>query len=121
MRFFQKPWFRRFTEKADITAESLREIAAQLDEGHFDANLGGHVYKHRLAKKGHGKSGGYRILLFFKKDERVFFVYAFSKSQRANITQHEKTVLKAEAAILMGLTDSELDTLVKQCEFYEFT
>jgi hypothetical protein len=120
MRFFQKPWFRRFAANENITEEALKKIVENLDTGRFDASLGGYVYKQRLARRGQGKSGGYRVLLFYKQGDRVFFVYAFPKSQRANITQREKGVLKAEAAILMGLTEVELNTLVSQGEFYEF-
>ena len=114
MRFFQKPWFRRFAESEGISTAALKDIVTQIEAGYVDANLGGYVYKQRMARKGEGKSGGYRVLVFFKKDDRIFFVYAFSKSQRANITQQEKAVLKSEAAILMDLSDADLDTLVKQ-------
>jgi hypothetical protein len=52
--------------------------------------LGGEVYKARAARRpGEGKSGGYRVVVFFRSEERTFFVYGFAKSGKANIDQGE--------------------------------
>ncbi|MDR1468123.1 MAG: type II toxin-antitoxin system RelE/ParE family toxin [Spirochaetaceae bacterium] len=37
------------------------------EAGNFDANLGGFVYKQRVARKGQGKRGGYRTIVLFKR------------------------------------------------------
>ncbi|HGM5485051.1 TPA: type II toxin-antitoxin system RelE/ParE family toxin [Serratia marcescens] len=39
----------------------------------YDANLGGCVYKKRIARAGAGKRGGYRVLIVFRDEERLFF------------------------------------------------
>ena len=105
MRFFKKPWFQRFAEK---------------EAGTIHASLGGYVYKQRLARKGAGKSGGYRTLLFFRSGERVFFMYAFTKSDRANITQRELVALKDAAKVYMEMTPAQLAIALKAHELVEF-
>ncbi|MDR1949001.1 MAG: type II toxin-antitoxin system RelE/ParE family toxin [Spirochaetaceae bacterium] len=36
----------------------------QLEAGQSGANLGGGVYKQRIARPGAGKSGGYRVIVY---------------------------------------------------------
>jgi hypothetical protein len=51
----------------------MKTIVGDLENGLWDADLGGGVYKKRLARAGAGKSGGYRTIVFFKSGERAFF------------------------------------------------
>jgi len=64
VRIFKNMWFDRFAEKERITDGELRDIVSLLEVDQADANLGGGVYKVRLARPGEGKSGGYRIIVF---------------------------------------------------------
>ena len=114
MRIFKTTWFGRFADKEDISDDSLKGVISQLETGQFDADLGGGVYKQRLALPGSGKSGGYRLLLCFRQGERAFFLYGFSKSGRSNITAGEKADMKKLAKTFFALTDADLDRLV-QC------
>jgi hypothetical protein len=57
MRIFKNTWFTRFAGKEGITDGELRELVNQLEAGQ-GTNLGGSVYKMRLARPGEGKSGG---------------------------------------------------------------
>ena len=41
----------------------------------FDADLGGGLFKKRIARPGQGKSGGYRTLGATNKGDRWVFVY----------------------------------------------
>ncbi len=64
--------------------------------------LGGAVYKKRVALAGRGKSGGARTLLVFKQGKHVFFIYGFAKNQRSNIKQKELKALKLLAKQLLS-------------------
>lgn len=119
MRIFKTPWFSRFTDKERIGNESLKEAVSQLEAGQFDADLGGGVYKQRLARAGQGKSGGYRVLICFRQGTRSFFMYGFPKSDRDNISASEKSDLKKLAKILFAMTDKQLDEQVKAGAFQE--
>jgi hypothetical protein len=78
------------------------------------------VFKNRVARAGAGKSGGYRVLLFFRKEERLFFAYVFAKSDRANISPKEKRGYKRDAGKhLDEYTDKELTDMVKAGDIEE--
>ena len=57
--------------------------------GLVDADLGGGVIKQRIARKGGGRSGGFRTIVLFRRGERAFFVYGFAKSARENLRRDE--------------------------------
>lgn len=52
-----------------------------IEHGLVDADLGGVVFKQRIARTGAGKSSGYRATVLLRSGERAFFVYGFAKSQ----------------------------------------
>jgi hypothetical protein len=53
-----------------------------------------------LAGKGRGKSGGYRLITFYRVGDRVFLLTVFSKGDRANLTQAERNGLKKLTGLL---------------------
>ena len=57
--------------------------------GLIDADLGGGVIKQRIARKGGGRSGGFRTIVLFRRSELAFFVYGFAKSSRENLRRNE--------------------------------
>ena len=71
MRLFKNTWFNRFANKEGITDGELREAVNQLEAGQADADLGGDVYKVRVARSGEGKSGWYRVTLIWIKRKRT--------------------------------------------------
>ena len=78
MRVFKIRRFSRVAEKKGITDKELIDIVNNvLETGKAEADLGGGVYKVRMARSGEGKSGGYRVIVFFRSGERTFFQYIF--------------------------------------------
>uniref|UniRef100_A0A1I7YH48 HTH cro/C1-type domain-containing protein n=1 Tax=Steinernema glaseri TaxID=37863 RepID=A0A1I7YH48_9BILA len=82
-----------------IAAEKLPDIALckavqEMESGLIDVDLGGALYKKRVARPGGGKSGGYRSLLSARIGSRYVFLHGFSKSEKGNITQDEKKALQ---------------------------
>lgn len=95
VRLFKTKVFARFARKVGIRDQDLWIAAAAVEQGHYDADLGGGVYKQRIARAGSGKSGGFRTILCFREGSHIFFVYGFAKNVRSNITADElKTVRK---------------------------
>ena len=86
---FKNKAFSRFVQKEKIADEELRQAVNQLNAGQADAVLGGDVYKMRIPRPGEGKSGGYRVIVLFKSDDKAFFVHGFAKKDLANITDKE--------------------------------
>ena len=81
--------FTRFASREGIADAALCEVVRRAEAGLIDADLGGGVVKLRLARKGRGKSGGFRVIVLFRRGARTFFVYGFAKSDRDNIRRDE--------------------------------
>ncbi len=85
----------------------------------MDADLGGEVIKPRIARPGQGRSSGYRTIILFRKGEKAFFVYGFSKSHRANIDADEEKEFREAARHVLALTERQLAALMKKGDFVE--
>lgn len=59
----------------------------------------GGARKLRFAGRGHGKSGGYRVITYFGGgDIPVFLLAVFAKGDKVNLSQAERNELKQELA-----------------------
>ena len=93
----------------------------ELEIGHFDANLGGKVYKKRIALPGRGKRGSVRALVAYQDGDRAFFMYGFAKNVRGNIDADELAALKLMAKTLLEKSgvklkkDLEAKILIEIC------
>ena len=66
MRVFKTKPFERFARKERIADEDLCAAVKRAEGGVLDADLGGGVIKQRLARKGQGRSGGYRAIVAYQ-------------------------------------------------------
>ena len=89
MRVFKTKWFARFARRERISDRSLAEAVRRTERGLVDADLGGGVIKQRLARPGQGRSGGYRVLIAYRRDVKAVFLYGFAKSERDNVDDDE--------------------------------
>jgi hypothetical protein len=107
MRVFKNKWFTRWARGEDIQDATLLNIAAEVVAGWVEANLGGCLFKKRIARTGEGKSGGYRTLVGYKSPntERIIFLYAFAKNVRDNISVKEEAALGLTAEAFILTTD----------------
>ena len=81
-------------------------------EGLGDAALMTAVKK-RVALGGRGKRGGVRVLIAYKAEHNVFFVYGFAKNDRANISDDELRALKSLARELLGACEKAIANAMK--------
>jgi hypothetical protein len=78
-------------------------VAAHPDAGDEISGSGG-ARKLRLAWRGKGKSGGYRVVTFYSgNDVPVFLLNMFSKGERANLSKSEINALRT---ILTRIVDT---------------
>ena len=119
MRIFKTKWFTRFARQEGISDTTLRKEVEKIANGETGDNLGGYVYKMRLARSGAGKSGGYRVILFFKHNDRLFFDYAYAKSQRDNIGADELRDFKGLAKKFVNYSDQQLAVAIQTGEIKE--
>jgi hypothetical protein len=113
MRVFKGKQFSRWASGEAIGDDDLWQAAAEAFAGQYDADLGGYLFKKRIARRDGGKSGGYRTILGFRKSdsERIFFLYGFPKNVRPNITTRERSALSANAGASVDATDEQIEAL----------
>jgi hypothetical protein len=108
--------FGRFQRKAKLSGVELHEAAAQVRRGRWDADLGAGIFKQRIARKGGGKSGGYRTILCFKRGSHMFFIHGFAKSEKENVAQSELHALKRLSKVLLNLSDEQINASLRSRE-----
>ena len=89
MQTFKTKAFARFAEREGLEDAALCEAVRRARSGLIDADLGGGVIKQRIARRGGGRSGGFRTIVLFRRGELAFFVYGFAKSDRENLRREE--------------------------------
>ena len=94
MRIFKNRWFVRFARKQKISDEILREALMRIEHGLADADLGGGVFKQRIARSGGGRSTGYRVIVLVRSGQRAFFVYGFAKANNLTSAKMKKNSSK---------------------------
>lgn len=121
MRVFKNKWFNRWARSEDVSDSALYAAAVEIAAGRYDADLGGCLFKKRLARAGSGKRGGYRVILGYKKpnSERIVFLYAFAKSDRANLSDKEEAALSLAADSFLAATDRHVNELLANGSIWE--
>ncbi len=109
MRVFRTRAFTRFARREGLEDGALFEAIQRAGKGLIDADLGGDVIKQRIARKGQGKSRGFRSIVLFRRDGLAFFVYGSAKSGRQNLRRDELMAFRALADEMLALDESALD------------
>ena len=112
MRIFKTKWVARFVRRERINDASLKEAIERAERGIIDADLGSGLIKQRVARPGQGRSGGFRMIVAYRTEERAFFLYGFAKNERENIDDDEWQSLRDIAADLLTQGDRALDEAV---------
>jgi hypothetical protein len=113
--------FARFARKAKLTDAALIEAACDVRSGRYDADMGGGVFKQRIAREGGGKSGGFRAIILFKIGSHAFFTYGFAKNAKANVSATELRALKRLAGIFFGFSIERIRAAETAGELIEVT
>ncbi len=100
--------FARWQSGEKLSDEALCKAVQEMESGLIDADLGGHLYKKRVARPGAGKSGGYRTLLSARLGQRYVFLHGFPKSDKSNITRDEKKALQYAGKLFLELSPEQL-------------
>jgi hypothetical protein len=112
IRIYVNRWFAKFAAKEKIGDTTLADAVHRAEAGLIDADLGGGLVKQRIARRGVGKSGGYRSILIFRSGQRAIFLYAFAKSAKANLNAAELKVYRKAAGIMLELSADQIETEV---------
>jgi hypothetical protein len=82
MRIFKTRTFQRWASKTGVSDIALLDAVAEMECGLIDADLGGNLYKKRVALPGRGKSGSTRTIIATQFAGVLFFLYGFEKNDR---------------------------------------
>ena len=121
MHSFKTKAFARFADRERLEDAALCEAVRRARRGLIDADLGGGVIKQRIARKGGGKSGGFRAIVLFRRNELAFFVYGFAKSNRENLRRNELEAFRMLADEMLGLTGAGLAAALENGTIIEVT
>ena len=109
MIIYKTRWFDRWARKQDLDDLSLCKAVEEMLAGLYDADLGGGLFKKRIARPGQGKRSGFRTLIATNKGDCWFFVFGLPKNERSNIDKDEEEALKKLASELLSLTPEDLE------------
>ncbi|THD53047.1 type II toxin-antitoxin system RelE/ParE family toxin [Phenylobacterium sp.] len=119
MSVYKTKDFARFARRSGLADDDLLGAATAVSNGRWDADLGGGVFKQRVARAGGGKSGGFRTIIVFRAGGHSFFVFGFAKSEKANVSTMELGALKKLARDLLGLDAKTLAAMSAAGELVE--
>ena len=121
MRVFKNKWFARWSRAEGVSDAILLQAVAEILAGQVEADLGGYLFKKRVARKGSGRRGGYRTIIGYQRPnvERIVFLYAFAKNVKANISDKEKEALSLVAEAFISATDEQVASLLKEGSIVE--
>ncbi|HDS1187752.1 TPA: type II toxin-antitoxin system RelE/ParE family toxin [Stenotrophomonas maltophilia] len=108
MTVLKRKDFARWQAGESLPDAALCKAVQEMESGLVDADLGGFLYKKRIARPGGGKSGGYRTLLSARIGSRYVFLHGLPKSDKANITQDERKALQFAGKVFLELSAENL-------------
>jgi hypothetical protein len=112
LRIFVTRPFARFARRERITDRQIRDTVERAEAGLIDADLGAGLIKQRMPRPGQGRSGGYRVLIAWRRTARAVFLFGFAKSARGNIDPDELSTAREIARIWLGADRKALDKAI---------
>lgn len=119
MRYLKTKHFARWAEKANVLDSLLRKAIREFEQGLYEADLGHHLFKKRIALHGRGKSSGARTILFYQQEEKIVFCFGFAKNVKENLDETEKKIFYRLSKDLLEFKSTDLDKLVQSGVFIE--
>jgi hypothetical protein len=114
MSLYKTRPFARIAGKAGIADAALKTMVEEMRKGIIHADLGGGVYKQRVAVPGRGKRGGSRVIVAANLHDRWIFVHCYLKKDQDDIAPDEETAFKEFARVYLGLSGKALQTAVER-------
>jgi hypothetical protein len=119
MQVFKTKWLARFANHERIADASLLEAVTRAERGLVGADLGGGLIKQRVARRGKGRSGGYRMLIAYRLRKRAIFLYGFAKNERANISADELLTARKIASSWLAADAGQIVRALAEGELQE--
>lgn len=129
LRLRKEPWMSHAIEfietslftrqiKSIATDDELKDLQKELiawpDKGDLIQQTGG-LRKIRMAAGTNGKRGGARVIYFLATEEVIYFIMAYPKNTKDNLTESEKAELKKLTSVLKNTASNAIN---KRCTMY---
>ena len=79
----------------DEDYQALQQVLAENPKAGEVIPGGGGLRKVRWRSKGRGKRGGIRVIYYCESLQRLYMIYAFAKSEQADLTTAQLKVLRS--------------------------
>ncbi len=119
MKKLKTKWFTKWAKKQRLSDRKLLKAIKDMQNNLSCADLGGGLYKVRVSSEQQGKSSGSRIIIVYKREDRVVIVYGFMKNEQKNLTVQELKSFKTLAKDILSLSQSDLAHAIEQNVFME--
>jgi hypothetical protein len=126
VRVFMVPQVAKLLNKERLPDSALCKPAREVVAGTLgagEADLGGGLFKKRLARQGGGKSGGFRVIVAYRppRADRVLVAYAFAKNAASTLTPQGHEALSKTAQAFVAANDEQLAELLASGDVSEVT
>ena len=85
----------------------------------IDVALGGGLIKQRVARKGQGRSGGFRTIVAYRSAKRAVFLHGFAKNTTDNTSDHALAALKKLSAVVLAMETEAVQNALEQGRWTE--
>ena len=119
MSIYKTRSFARWVKREGLADRDLCDAVVEIQKGLIDARLGGGLIKKRVARSGHGKRGGYRVILASNLGDRWVFMFGFAKNERDNVDDDELRLMKRLASAFLEMDDRMLRQALTSGELLE--
>ncbi len=119
MKKLKTKWFNKWAKKQKLSNEKLCLAIEDMQNNLSSANLGGGLYKVRVASTESGKSSSFRTIVVYKKDDRAVLVYGFMKKEQENLSATELKSFKTLSKDILALSDEALESAIEKGVFIE--
>ena len=104
MKKLMTKWFR----KQKISDIKFLKAIEDMENDLSSVNLGGGLFKVRVASENSGKSSAYRTIVVYRKDNRAVMIYGFMKKEQENLSTDELKSFKTLSKDILRLNDESL-------------
>ncbi len=117
LAIYRSSVFDKRTKRLKISDNVLLKTAQEIDNGVYEADLGGGVYKKRIPLNNQGNSNGVRTIVFFKSGGHLFFFDGWAKSAVAGkgakeIEDDALATYKEIAEVFLHYSDGKITELI---------
>ena len=110
-------WFNKWAKKQKLNDDKLLEAIDDMINNLSSVNLGGGLFKVRVATEGSGKSSAFRTIIVFRENDRAVMVYGFKKKEQGNLSKEELKSFKTLSKDILALESEELKRAIEKNVF----